>query len=161
MKVKYRRTVLYGSMNIETEAYTAAIDGAADLKALSDTYSVSAGAIALKTQFEGRCEALFIVGGRQSIIESLRLQGSSPVIKNSAGTDALWAWAFRKKHTFGKNQTLIVISTFRRGIQAGGWEPLDRIDLREGSTSRFHVPYAEVSPAQLAEICESMFYAAA
>jgi hypothetical protein len=161
MQVKYRRTFVYGSVNVESEAYSTQVSGAAILNACRDESGVVAGtpgnAIRLKSLF-GRTEALFILGGRQSILESLRLQGTSPVIMNNTGSEALYAWFFRKKHSFGKNQTLVVICAGKTGMQAGGWDVTERIDLRYGLENPYSTPYGEVSPARLADICERMLY---
>jgi hypothetical protein len=164
MQVKYRRTYIYGSVHIEAEAHTTQISGAAILNAClngSDSVADRPGtAIRLRSAFEGtrdsKCEALFILGGRQSIIQSLTLQGNSPCIMNNAGSNALYAWFFRKKHTFGKNQTLLMISAGKTPVQLGGWEVSERIDLRYGLGSPYNTPYAEVTPTRLAEICERM-----
>lgn len=161
MQVKYRRTTLWGSVNVETEAYTTQVEGAAILNACIDKSGVVAGtagnAIRLKSVF-GRFEALFILGGRQSIIESLRLQGTSPVIMNDTGSEALYAWFFRKKHSFGKNQTLVVICAGKTAMRPGGWDATERIDLRYGLENPYSTPYGEVTPARLADICERMLY---
>jgi hypothetical protein len=75
---------------------------------------------------------------------------------NNTGSSALYAWFFRKKQTFGKNQTLVVICASKGGMQAGGWDVSERIELRYGLGSPYKTPYAEVSPARLADICERM-----
>jgi len=162
MQVKYRRTTLYrGIVNVEVEAYNTQIEGAAILNACIDKSGVVAGtpgsAIRLRSAFDGRFEGLFILGGRQSIVESLRLQGSSPLIMNNCQSEPLYAWFLRKKQTFGKNQTLIVLCTGKTGMQAGGWDATQRIDLRDRLRSPTNTPYSEVSPAQLADISERMF----
>ena len=159
MQVKYRRTTLYGSGNVEGEAYTAQTSGADSLMACKDDppfFMDRAPNIRLMSHF-GMHEALFIVGGRQSIIESLRMQGGRPLIMNYSGSEALYAWFFRKKHTFGKNQALVVICAGKNGMRAGGWDLSDRMDLRSpmGPCNKMG---AEVSPAGLADICERVFH---
>lgn len=170
MQVKYRRTFIYGPVYLETEANITQIDGVASLRECLDTSDSiadrAATAIRLRSLFEGtrdsKCEALFVLGGRQSIIQSLAMQGSTPCIMNNIGTEALYAWIFRKKHTFGKNQTLVMITARKTPIQQiGGWVVTERVDLRYGLGSPYNSPYAEVTPTRMAEICERMFSKAA
>jgi hypothetical protein len=166
MQVKYRRTYIYGSVELEGEAYTTQISGAAILNACIDQSGTVVGtagnAIRLKGLFAGtrdsKCEALFILGGRQSIIQALTVQGNSPCIMNDTQSSALYAWIFRKKHTFGKDQTLVMICAGKVGVRAGGWEVSERIDLRYGLGSAYSSPYSEVTPGRLAEICERLMY---
>jgi len=170
MQVKYRRTTIYGSVHLETEANITQIDGVSSLRGCiesSDSIADRAAtAIRLKSSFAGtrdsKCEALFILGGRQSIIQSLTVQGNSPCIMNNIGTEPLYAWIFRKKHTFGKNQTLVMITARKTPVQQlSGWEVAERVDLRYGLGSPYNTPYAEVTPTRLGEICERMFTKAA
>lgn len=158
MQVKYRRNDIYGAINIEVEAYNTQSEGAAILGACTDKSGLAkpGTAISLNSLWKTHCEALFILGGRRSIIASLRLEGSSPAIGRNAGSDALYAWFFRKKHSFGKNQTLIVISASRSGVQAGGWDAIERIDLRYALGSTYLTPLGEVTPDRLADICERL-----
>jgi len=164
MQVQYRRTFIYGSVHIEAEANTTQIEGVTSLNAClnsSDSVGDRPGtALRLKSLFAGtidsKCEALFILGGRQSIIQSLTTQGNSPCIMNNAGSNALYAWVFRKKHTFSKNQTLVMICAGKTPVQVGGWDVTERIDLRYALGSPYNTPYAEVTPVRLAEICERM-----
>ncbi|HEY3744038.1 MAG TPA: hypothetical protein VGL53_29540, partial [Bryobacteraceae bacterium] len=120
-------------------------------------------AIRLKALFQrtsaAKFEILFILGGRQSIIQSLSMQGNAPCIMSDAGTDPLYAWVFRRKHRFGKNETLVMICPVKTTIQASSWEPTERMDLRYGTGSPYSTPYPEVAPARLAEICEQTLFA--
>jgi len=166
MQVRYRRIFQYGSgsIHLEGEAHATQVSGVATLDACKDTAGVTVelagNAIRLKSLFEGtsaaKFETLFMLGGRQSIIQALRAQGSTPCIMNDAGSQALYAWIFRKKHVFGKNQTLIMICPSKTSVQAGGWEATERIDLRYGLGSAYTTRYAEVTPSRLADILERM-----
>ncbi len=166
MQVKYSRTTTYGSVDLEGEASATQTSGAAILNACIDKSGTVAGtagtAIRLRSAFAGtsasRCEALFILGGRQSIIQALITQRNSPLIMNDTQSSALYAWIFRKKHTFGKNETLVMICAGKVPVRPGGWVVSERIDLRFGLGSAYDTPYSELTPARLAEICERMMY---
>jgi hypothetical protein len=117
--------------------------------------------IGLNALFKGtndeKCEALFIQGGRSSIAHWLRLQGENPVVKNYAGSEALWLYTFRKHRMLGKDSTLVMIIPWKIPMRTGSWTAPAPIDLRYCLGSTSYGPYAEVAPERLATILERTF----
>lgn len=163
MDVKCYRTYSYGSTNIDVDAHTTLTRGAAILNAIRDPrdrfYGGIGAHIRLNAAFantpDAKCESVLIVGGRQSIVQWLRLQGETPEILNDAGSGPLWVQYFRKHRVLGKDSTLVRICPWKIPLTLGSWVAHEPIDLRFCLGSNPRRP--EVSPARLAAILESTF----
>jgi hypothetical protein len=91
---------------------------------------------------------LFIVGGRSSIIDWLRIQGPEPVIYAETGAK-LHVYILRKQRLLDKNLTTLLVSpqdqdTVARQLKSSSW------DLKFDGTS--HLP--STTPAELANFVE-------
>jgi hypothetical protein len=163
MEVKCYRKYQYGSANIDVDAHMTLTRGFAILNAIKDRsdkfYGGDGTSIRLDARFEGtedrRCEAVYILGGRKSIVHWLRLQGENPSILNDAGSGPLWMYHFRKHRTIGKDSTLVMICPWRVPITLGGWQAEDPIDLRYCLGSNRRRP--DISPERLATILANTF----
>jgi hypothetical protein len=92
--------------------------------------------------------ALYMVGGRKSIVNWLRLQGQTPKISHPSGNYDLYAIVMRKRERFSKNLTTVVISALPWAEPGGGgWEKTATYDLKT-------CPEAKVSPHTGTRMCE-------
>lgn len=163
MDVKCYRMHNYGSAHIDVEAHTTLTRGAAILNAIRDKrlnlYGKESTDIRLDASFAGtpdaKCEVVYILGGRKSIVQWLRLQGESPMIYNNVGSGPLWLQYFRKHRALGKDSTLVRICPWRVPLTLAGWEASDAIDLRYCLGMDRRRP--EASPERLATILELTF----
>lgn len=164
MDVKCSRKYHYDSANIDVVAQSTLTGGYAVLNAIKDKpsqfyYGGDGNSIRLNAYFhdtpDKKCEAVYILGGRGSIVHWLRLQGENPSILNHVGSGPLWLQYFRKHRTLGKDSTLVMICPWRLPLTLGNWQVQDPIDLRYclGSNSR----RPDVSPERLATILEHAF----
>lgn len=110
-----------------------------------------------------RSDILYMLGGRRSIVQWLRLQGGYPMIGNNTGKMALYATVARKKQLLDKDLTLVALYPDKKLQVAayGGWKVEQPFDLRTTSEARIspHTGQAigEFTPAQLAGIFERLF----
>jgi hypothetical protein len=109
-----------------------------------------------------RCDALFILGGRQSIVSWLRLQGKSPKVCNATGNMELHATVLRKRRRFDKDLTMVVIHPYGdMPLQEGDWKATASVDLRNSPeaprSQHTGDMMGEFAPMQLASIMERLF----
>jgi hypothetical protein len=107
-------------------------------------------------------DALFILGGRQSITGWLKLQGQSPMVTNLYSDKPLYANVLRKKQIFGKDLTMLVIHPFEdMPVQGSGWQsnvPVNLLRCPEAPWGKGGQPLAEFQPMKLASIAERIFH---
>jgi hypothetical protein len=101
---------------------------------------------------EKMSDALFILGGRQSIVEWLRVQGTHPTIRNHTQGDPLYASVMRKKQKFDKNLTMVALLG-RNDLRVHGadWSVKAPVNLRAGQGP------SVFEPMQLAAIMQNVF----
>jgi hypothetical protein len=121
---------------------------------LLNSFAIGDPAVILLNQNQGGDVALYILGGRSSIVSWLRLQGDSPVIRtDGAGQGGrfleLRVKVWRKHRTFEKDLTLVAVHARKKEPMGNlfGWE--DGGGARFGENGLGWKDTLEVTPMQL------------
>ncbi len=105
--------------------------------------------------------ALYMVGGRKSIVHWLQLQGDGPKITHPGGAYDLYAIVMRKRELFSKNLTAVVISAMPWTEAGNGWEKTATHDLRLSPEVKISahtgLKMCEFTPRELGNILERHF----
>jgi hypothetical protein len=106
--------------------------------------------------------ALYMVGGRKSIVAWLKTQGEGPKITHPGGAYDLYAIVMRKRELFAKNLTAVAITALPWTEPGGsGWEKTGTYDLRfcpEVKMSAYTgLKMCEFTPRELGTILERCF----
>lgn len=154
MQVKCMRKTMRQTMVVSDEANDVIARGSALLGSCRD----QSGAITLAASNLNRpreqSDALYIVGGRESMVHWLQLQAADPrIISPNHGT--LFLTIFRKHQTFGKNLTMAMLCPYELNVMSGSWDYTAPVDIRFAQDA--NAMAGVLQPNGLAAVLATMF----